>query len=205
MKWNDILTLLISTAALAVSLLVGWYTSFKPAKIIGDISYMVIWRYSSNNDGVVTDVAVTPAFWLRNVGARPIVIKDLRLVLVLQDQSKYEVYPVSSVPLAAIESSTEFNDYGRMATGSPFRGFCLTSSELWTSSYRFSVSRDLLQKLKGKVKVVVQVSTDDKAHWENVAEDSLDFGVAPYHLQKILGSAQSIPVYTQRWAIRRYK
>lgn len=145
MKWNDILTLFISIVALVVSVLVGWYTSFKPAKVIGDISYVVIWRFSSNNDGVVTDVAVTPAFWLRNVGARPVIIKDLRLVFVLQDQLKYEVYPVSSVPLAAIENSTEFSDYGRVATGSPFRGFSLTSSELWTSSYRFSVSNDLLQ------------------------------------------------------------
>lgn len=203
MRWHNTVALLVSTAALVVSLLVGWYTSFKPAQVIGDISYIVVWRFSSNNDGVVTDLAVIPAFWLRNTGARPVVIKDLRLVFVSKDQTRYEVYPVTSVPLAAIENSGEFHEYGRLSTGTPFRGFSLTAAELWTSSYRFGVSADLPQKFIGEMKVEVQISTNSDSKWNTVVEDSLDFGVAPYHLQKMLGGVQSIPVYTHRWRLRR--
>jgi hypothetical protein len=204
MKWYETIPYIISTVALVVSLLVGWYTAFKPAQVIGDLSYIVVWRFSSNNDGVVTDTAIIPLFWLRNTGALPVVIKDLRVIFVSKDKSKFKTYPVSSIPLSAIENSGEFNEYGRLSTGSPFRGFSLTKSELWTSSYRFSVSSEMLQKLVGTVNVMVQISTNDDPIWKTVIEDSLDFGKMPYHLQKMMGAVQSIPVYTHRFMLRRY-
>src|SRR5437879_1931365 len=75
-KSLDRLPLIISIIALVVSIGSAWFTVFRPAHIIGDLSYVTLWRLSSNNDGVVTDTVVAPAFWLRNVGARSIVISD---------------------------------------------------------------------------------------------------------------------------------
>jgi len=207
MKWSGaipILALIISALALGVSLLVGWFTAIKPAQVIGDLSYLVVWRFSSNNDGVVTDTAITPAFWLRNTGARPIIIKDIRLIFSSEDKSQYHAYPVTSVPLTAIYNFSEFNEYGRISTGSPFNSFSLTKYELWTSSYKFSASSELLHKLIGQVKIIVQISTSDEPEWKTVIEDYLDFGKAPYHLQKMIGGQQAIPVYTKRWKLRMY-
>jgi hypothetical protein len=194
--------LAVSFLSLSVSALVGWYNSLKPAEIRGDLSYIVVWRFSSNNDGVVTDTAVTPAFWLRNTGARAVVIKDLRIVYMPINNTRYETYPVSSVPLSAIENCVEFNEYGRLNSGSPFRGFSLTASEMWISSYKFHVSSEVLPKLVGEVNVMVQISTSDNSAWKTVIEEILDFGKVPYHLQEMLGGVQSIPIYTKRWKLR---
>jgi hypothetical protein len=48
----------------------------------------------------------------------------------------------------------------------------------------------------------VQISTSDHPEWTLVFNDSLDFGSHPYHLQPMVGGAQAIPVYTQRWRHR---
>jgi hypothetical protein len=201
-----------SWAALLISLLAvgftggqAWTTSLRPARVEGDLSYVVVWRFSSGNNGVVTDVALTPAFWLQNVGARPVVVKDLRMVLIPKDQDAILSFPVSSVPLTAIEASNEFNEYGRISAGSPFRSFGLTASQLWISAYRFNTSLDSLQKLVGEVGVRIQIRTKGCPKWRTVLTDSLDFGRAPYHLQPMLGGAQSIPVYTHRWSLRTEK
>jgi|RhiMetdeSRZDD1v2_1073273.scaffolds.fasta_scaffold67936_3 hypothetical protein len=197
------LPLIISTIALIVSLGSAWFTVFRPARIIGDLSYITLWRLSSNNDGVVTDTAVAPAFWLRNIGARSIIISDLRLVFMPTDGSRYEAYPGSSLPQEAIDGASEFHDYGRLSTGSPFRSFSLVASEQWTSSYRFGVSQEALQQLMGRVRVALEVNSGNGTSWASVFEDSLDFGTKPFHLQPMIGGAQSIPVYTQRWQARR--
>lgn len=198
-----------SWAAVIISLLalgISVWTGLRPARIQGDLSYLVVWRFSSNNDGVVTDVALTPAFWLQNVGARPVIIEDVRMVLSPRNpEERILSFPVTSVPIAAIEASAEFNEYGRISTGSPFRSFSLTASQLWMSSYRFSVPSDALRKLVGEVGVRVQVRTSNCPEWLTVLSDSLDFGKKPYHLQPMIGGAQSIPVYTHRWSLRTDK
>lgn len=199
-RYIAIIALVFSFLSLAVSSLVGWYTALKPAEIIGDFSYLVIW--SSNHNNNFPDISVTPSFWLRNVGVRLVIIKDLRLILVPKDKKMYEAYPVSSVPIEAIEESSEFNEYGRLSTGSPFRGFSLTESELWTSAYKFNMSLDLLRKLVGEVKVMIQVYTEDNPVWKTVIRESLDFGAAPIHLEVMWGEVRSVPVYTSRWKLR---
>jgi hypothetical protein len=191
----------ISLLALAISSWTAWTTALRPARIEGGLSYLVIWRFSSKNDGAVTDVALTPAFWLQNVGAQPAIIKDLRMVFTPKDSGRILSFPVSSVPLAAIEASTEFNDYGRISSGSPFRSFSLTPSQLWISSYRFNISADSLRKLLGEVAFQVQVRTKDP-EWKTVLSDSLDFGEKPYHLRPMIGAEESIPIYPLRWKLR---
>jgi hypothetical protein len=77
-KLRSWIAIMISVLAFGAS---GWQartTALRPARVLGDLSYLVVWRFSSKNDGVVTDVALTPAFWLQNVGARPVVVQDLR-------------------------------------------------------------------------------------------------------------------------------
>jgi hypothetical protein len=170
------LAIVISVLAAGFSGWQAWTTTLRPARIQGDLSYLVVWRFSSNKDGIVTDVALTPAFWLQNVGARPVIVQDLRMVLTPKDPpERTAIFPVSSVPLAAIEASSEFNEYGRISSGSPFRSFSLTSSQLWVSAYKFGIPSDSLRKLVGDVGVKVAVRTSDSLEWICVLNDSLDF------------------------------
>ncbi len=198
------LPLIISAAALVVSLGSAWFSQFRPASVVGDLSYLMLWRLSSNNDGVVTDTVVAPVFWLRNIGARPTIISDVRLVFVPQDGQRYASYPVSLVPREAVESASEFKDVGRLSTGSPFRSFSLVASEQWISSYRFSVVAEVLKRLVGRVTVAIEFSSGVGTAWSPAMEDEVDFGSAPFHLQPIpVGGAQSIPVYSERSKLRR--
>lgn len=195
--------IIISFVALGVSVWQAWTTTLRPARIQGDLSYLIVWRFSSNNDGTVTDVALTPALWLQNVGARPVVVQDLRMVLTPKDPpERLLFFPVTSVPPAAIESSGEFNEYGRISAGSPFRSFSLTSSQIWVSACRFAGHSDSLRKLVGEVGAEVQVRTSQNSQWITVLSDSLDFGKMPYDERPMIGTAQSIPVYTHRWSLR---
>ena len=199
------LALGVSVLAFVITCWTAWVAQLGPANVIGDLSYLVVWRLSSNNDGKVTDVALLPAFWLQNVGARPVVIKDVRITLTPEGRAEIRVYPVSSVPSAAIEGSAEFNEYGRLSSGSPFRSFGLTKSQEWISSYRFGLASESLQELVGEVGVSVQISTSDDPEWTTVFHESLSFGKFPFHLRPMIGSAQPIPVYTRRWSLREQK
>jgi hypothetical protein len=198
----SLLALVVSAMAFVITVWTAWAAQLGPANVIGDLSYLFVWRLSSNNDGNVTDVVLLPAFWLQNVGARPVVIKDVRITFTPAGRAEIRIYPVSSVPLAAIETNSEFNEYGRLSSGSPFRSFGLTKSQEWISSYRFGLPLELLQELVGEVVVGVQISTSEDTEWTTVFHDSLSFGKFPIHLQPMIGSAQSIPIYTRRWSLR---
>ena len=196
----SIFALVISIVALCLTSYQAWVTTFSPAKVIGDLSYVVVWRFSSNNDGKVTSVELTPAFWLQNEGAQSVIVKDIRMIFSPKGQPEIRSFPLSSVPLEAIERSAEFHEYGRISLGSPFRSFSLTKSQVWVSSYRFGANS--LDNLVGEVPVTVQVSTGEHSDWATVFSDSLDFGSHPYHLQPMIGGAQEIPVYTHKWSLR---
>ena len=81
------------------------------------------------------------------------------------DGSRYETYPVSSLPREAVDGASEFNEYGRLSVGSPFRSFSLVASEQWASFYRFSVSQEVLQKLMGRIRIAVEVNSGDGTSW----------------------------------------
>lgn len=78
---SSTLGLIVSAVALLVSGVSLYFSKFQPGKLTGSFSYLVLWRLSSNKDGRVTDFKATPAFWLANVGVRPLIIEDIRLSL----------------------------------------------------------------------------------------------------------------------------
>jgi hypothetical protein len=199
-RWVPWIALVISICAIGLNVSQAWLTSLSPAKVVGDVSYVVVWRFSSNNDGKVTEVALTPAFWLQNVGAQSVVIRDVRMIFSPKGHAEIKSFPISTVPMDAIQDSADFKDYGRISTGSPFTSFSLVKSQVWVSAYRFGI--DALPELVGEVPVTVQVSTSDNADWTTVFSDSLDFGSKPFHLQPMFGGVQEIPVYTHRWSRR---
>lgn len=170
------LPLIISFFALLVSIGVPWFTHFRPAKLVGSISHVVMWRFSSNNNGKITDKKLTPSFWLRNVGSRQIIIEDLRLHFKDANGTDCKAYPVSSVPIEAINLSSEFNEYGRLSLGGPFQSFSLTPLEQWQSSYHYNLTEKCYKKLKGPTEIYVEIKSQGKNTWERVVKDKLLLG-----------------------------
>ena len=197
---------IISIISLSVAIWVAWHVHLGPGKIIGSFSYLKIWQFQSDKDGSITDRKITPSFWLANVGARPVLIQDIRMVFLLENGNNYTTYPVNYVPLEAIEEKANFNEYGRLSFGGPFIGFSLTNNERWVSSYNYNLKKNLFSELKGDIKVKIEVKLNGSNKWKNVLEDTLVFGVNPTLLQlenAKLGGVQSVQIHTKRWIDRR--
>ena len=97
----------------------------------------------------------------------------------------------------------ELNQYGRLSLGGPFRGFSLAHSEQWISSYHYNLSEECYNKLVGQIDISVEVKSQGNNRWESVIQDKVDFGKKPFHLQKMIGGVQSIPIYTEKWKMRK--
>jgi hypothetical protein len=197
------LPLLISLFALLISIGVPYFTYFRPAKLVGSFSHVVMWRFSSNNDGRVTDKKLTPSFWLGNVGARPIIIEDLRLRFRDANGTECKAYPVTSVPVEAINLSSEFNEYGRLSLGGPFQGFSLAPSEQWQSSYYYNLPEECYKKLKESTEIYVEIKSQGKNSWKKVMKDKLLLGKNGFSFGRMIGAQESHIIYTERWEQRK--
>jgi len=197
------IAIIIALFALCVSLGSAWYAHFKPAEIIANLPYIQFWAFSSKKDGNVTDRKITPALWLANIGARPILIEDIRIIFRIPGREEILSYPVNSVPEEAVTSPSEFHDYGRLTLGGPFRGFQLTSEKDWFSSYNFSIRREKYESLKGDVNVIVQIKSSKDRNWKTIHSDVFEFGSHPYHLRMPQNAgAVHNPVYSSIWKKR---
>jgi hypothetical protein len=197
------LPLIISFFALLVSIGVPYFTYFRPAKLIGSVSHVVMWRFSSNNDGQITDKKLTPSFWLGNIGARSIIIEDLRLHFRDSNGIECNAYPVNSVPMEAINLSSEFNEYGRLSLGGPFQGFSLAPSEKWQSSYQYHLPEECYDKLKGPTEISIEIKSQGKNDWERVLKDKLLLDKNGFSFGPMIGAQESHPIYTEKWKQRK--
>ena len=198
-----IIPLILAFAALLVSIIVPWFTYFRPGQVTGSISHVVLWRFSSSNDGKVTDKKLTPSFWLGNVGARPIIIEDVRLIFRDTSGTECKAYPVNSVPIEAINLPSEFNDYGKLSLGGPFQGFSLGPSEEWQSSYNYNLPEECYQNLKGPCDIFVEVKSKGENIWEMVVKDKLILGKNGLSFGKMIGAQEARPLYTEKWEKRK--
>ena len=188
--------LLVSVAALLVSFAALYFTKLQPGRPAGGLSYAMIWRFSNLPDFTETDFTFSPVLWIANVGAKPLLIINLRLRLRPAKSSEFSAYPVSSIPEEALSSSGEFSEYGRLTSGTPFRGLALASQQVWAPSYKFGIEKEHRDKLVGPVIVLVELKIKDK--WKTVCTETLQFGSHPLHLRPLMGPVMSIPVYTRR-------
>lgn len=137
----------IATAALGVSLLalyvsarVAWDSRFRPGKLVGQLGTITLWTMQDNSTKKVTDFKLTPDFWIRNIGAKPLLIEDLRLRFATQ-HGAFDAYP-----LGVIESDADLTRYIRYLReerifdwGKRFIGFGLTAGEVWDKRCVFSI------------------------------------------------------------------
>lgn len=174
------LTIAIISAYIAAR--VAWDTRFKPAKLVGAFPYIVTWTFFGVAGSKVPDRKFVPMFWLGNVGARPILIEDLRLQFILSDSNSFLVYPSHSVPQEAVESPNIFSEYAALSTGkAPFCGFSLSSSERWTSFFSFHLSEAQHNQLNGNVEVAVQIRAQGSNKYKTVLKDRFAFDKASFN------------------------
>jgi hypothetical protein len=181
-----------------------YFSKFQPGRLVGNLSYLVLWRFSSKKDGQQTDFKATPAFWLANVGVRPLIIADIRLSLAPEGEKSSNVYPVNSVPVEAIDTPAEFHEYGRLSCGGPFQGISLASGQRWVSCYNFHIPEHVRTRLVGSVTVTVEAKRSGKNEWKPIVTQVLEFGSKPFHrLPMAVGAGvESIPVYSRHWKER---
>jgi hypothetical protein len=189
------IALVLSAIALLISFASLYFNRLQPGRATGAISYAMIWKFSNLPGGSETDFTFSPVLWITNVGARPLVIGNLRLRLAPEKGNEFKSYPTATIPEKAI-SSSEFSDYGRLTTGAPFRGTALMPLQKWEPCYKFGIPKERRQDLVGPVRVHVDLKIDGL--WQTVCTDTLQFGSAPIHLEPMLGKFRRIPVYTRR-------
>ena len=187
--------LLLSAVALLISFASLYFNRLQPGRPMGAISYAMIWRFRNLPAGAETDFAFSPVLWVTNVGARPLVIGNLRLRLTPKKGDSFYAYPTATIPEEAI-TGDEFNDYGRLTTGAPFRGMALVPLQKWEPCYKFGIPKERREDLVGPVSV--QVDLKIAGVWQKVCTDTLQFGTQPIHLRPLLGTVMRIPVYTRR-------
>lgn len=189
------IALLLSLAAFLVSFAALYFSNLQPGRPMGVISYAVIWRFSNLPDGTETDFTFSPVLSITNVGARPLMIVNLRLRLIPKKGDDFYAYPTNAIPKEAITDDA-FSDYGRLTAGALFRATALAPQKKWEPCYRFDIPKERRSNLVGPVPV--QVDLKIAGVWQPVCTDTLQFGSRPLHLRPLMGSVMRIPVYTRR-------
>jgi hypothetical protein len=168
----------ISFLSLCVAIRLAWSTKFSPPKLVGTLRYSVVWSFCGQTDEK-SDNFLVPYFWLVNVGARPMMVADMRLVLRPSNGDSFTLYPVHSVPSAAIETPNTFSDHELLRIGdAPFGGFALAHSDKWTNQYVFSLSSKEHALLNGRVSLSVEVKQVGAKRFMQVLSQQVNFNKA---------------------------
>ena len=203
----------VAVLAFGISCTTAWFTTLRPAKISAVMPHCVMWQFSSwiedRPTGEVVSRQMTPYLVMRNVGARPIVVEDLRLRFV-SDGGEVKAYPVSKVPFEVIVApGTNTRRHG-LGEGAPFPGIILAAGEEWKNSYAFSMNLKSYEVLKEEVEINLEIREGGENEWKSILKDVFSFGLSPYHLQPlktedtVIGSMNA-HVYSRRWHDTRKK
>lgn len=210
---TSLIALIVSFFACAISGATAWFTILRPARISAVMPHCVMWQFSSwigdRPSGDVVSRQMTPYLIIRNLGARPVIIEDLRIRFVT-DQGDVEAYPVSKVPNDVIEAPGNNRRKDGLGEGAPFSGIILSPGEEWTNSYAFSMNVESYELLKGDVRIYVEIRKGGKEKWKEVLKDVFAFGAMPYHLRPLKGEgnvsgSMNAHVYSKRWNDARAK
>lgn len=166
----------VSFLSLCVAFYLAWRTKFSPPRLVGTFPYAVLWTFYEKTDGKLSGYFLVPSFWLSNIGARSILVADLRLVVFPPDGKPFTLFPIHSVPAQAIESPNTFSEYELLRIGdAPFGGFSISNSEKWISHHAFSLSPEQRVSLKGQVKFTVEVKRVGAKRFEQALCQEISF------------------------------
>lgn len=202
-KW----ALLISGLSFVVSAIVAKKTIFKSAKIEGVMQHWHSWQFSSyqgkNPEGIVVSRLVTPNLKLRNHGAQPAIISDLRIKCITDKETVY-LYPREYVGDKFIDSPDTTDRQIGLGNFALFSGVMLSANEEWKNCYAFSAGKEKFEFLKGDIATEVQIRKGRNSKWQTVLKTVMEFGEAPLHLRPMATEMSKSgcifgPVYSNEW------
>lgn len=172
----SIIGVLISLCSLLVASFLAWRTKFSPPKLVGSFSYLVIWRFGKNNKERSEDIYVVPFIWLSNIGAKPILIGDIRMKLITAEENEIILSPNHTVPMEAIEKPNTISDFELIRLGeAPFSGFSIAYSEQWKNNNAFQITPEMRALLKGNVEVVLEICKLGTSKFKPAVSENIDF------------------------------
>ncbi|MEW8232528.1 MAG: hypothetical protein AB2745_19560 [Candidatus Thiodiazotropha endolucinida] len=204
----ELIAIFFSLLSLYVSVRVAWDTRFKPASLSVVMPHFVFWQFSSykgqSPTGEVVSRKHTPALCIRNFGAKPEIIEDIRITF-KNNGNEVISYPVSVVSIDIIEAPSKNRGNRELGEGAPFLGISLAANEEWKNTYAYSMKVADYEILVGDVEVYVEVRTRNKKKWKSIYSDTYSFGTHPHHLRPLkqegvmtIGSSNA-HVYLKRW------
>jgi hypothetical protein len=158
----------IALSSLCVWASVAWKTTFRPAQLVGLLSSLAIFRLQQLGSGPLSDVVFVPLIWIRNLGARPAVVEDVRLRFTGEGGRRIYSYPGYTLTKEdALKKELDRTLDGKREIfpgGDLFSGFSLSADEYWIKSYAF-IFRDLgdLETLVNTFEIKVEIRMQGEA------------------------------------------
>ncbi|MBV5306473.1 MAG: hypothetical protein J0652_07270 [Desulfobulbaceae bacterium] len=124
---------------------------------------------------------MVPAFWIRNLGARPAIISDLRLQLAYGEGQTVVARPEGKFSFSGLTEDTNVSFYEKddkvfpLALDALFTGFCLAADEVWEGNYSFRIEDDEYQQINGRMELCIQVYLHGSGRWKTIEKTTINF------------------------------
>lgn len=169
----------VSVLSLLVALRFAWLSKLSPPKLVGLFPYVVLYVLS-NPRSQSNEYLLLPAVWLTNVGARPMLAAEMRLLINLSGAAKLTLLPAHTVPPEAIEAPY-LSEYELLECAkAPFSGFSIGPGERWANNFVFPLSPEEGQLLQQPAMVAVEVRPIGKKRFKRVLEQQVDFAPSEF-------------------------
>ena len=168
----------IAFLSFLVAARIAWRTRFAPAKLVGGLPYVLIWNLYDRDSSAIEEYLVLPRLWLTNIGANPMLVEDIRIVIKVPSKEEVTIYPSYSVPSEAVHSSETFTDEDRLRLGlAPFAGFSVAAAANWESNLAFSVPPKKAEKFlrSGWASVSVEIKQQGRRKFTLILKQRIDF------------------------------
>jgi hypothetical protein len=175
------ISFIVSALSLYVAMRVAWDTRFKPPKLVALLSRISVWERGCDSDSVNRTRLMLPTFWIRNLGARPAIISNLRLQFACGEGQTVVARPEGKFLVSMLTQDTNVTfrekdkDIFPIDLDALFTGFCLVADEVWEANYSFQIADDEYQKIHGRVELRIQVYLHGSRCWKTIEKTTFDF------------------------------
>jgi hypothetical protein len=176
----EAISLIVSVIALAVSGGVAWWTVFRPPTLVVLLPQISAVSIGPGDDQAGASVLL-PILSLRNIGAKPVVIRALQLRFTASDGSQTTAFPESEMDFAKIlRDSNTYESDGKpdipVDFDKMFVGFTLLAGEEWSKRFAFRARLTSLSELAGLLEVTVEAKVAPSRNWVGLNTQTFDFG-----------------------------
>lgn len=191
-----IIGITLSILSFALSCWVWWTTKGSPPKIVGAFRYTLLWSFFEQQKGSVNEYLLVPSFWLLNLGAKPLLAEEMRLVICPDGTEAFELYPMHTVPAEAIHRPNTFSDFDTLRLGdAPASGFVIANSGNWNNNHAFPLTPLQRKALTGIVHIHIEIRALGAKEFKRYLSQKLNFSAEDFSWAKWLEAGGPLPEY----------